>query len=334
MAAVHAPPVEGGPGGAGGTPLLAEVRRLTEANRRAPDPAVEARLVWLRHGAFAELARQSGTPEPEPPADPFPDVVGAPPEIDAADLDCEVVRGAIAHHGCLLVRGMLPVEHCRRLVDDIDVAVDDALGGRVGTPFWAPFDPPDSTLEPGGRAWVVRSGTVYAADSPRVLFDLLETFEAVGAGELVTEYLGEPPALSLEKCAVRRVLAGPPAGWHQDGRFIGAGARVINLWAALSPCGRDAPALDLVPRRFDGTVRTGTGPGFDWCVGQDVVDEVTLDCPVVRPVFDTGDALLFDDMLLHRTGHDDTMTQPRYSIEAWFFAPSRYPVGTWVPIAY
>ena len=45
----------------------------------------------------------------------------------------------------------------------------------------------------------------------------------------------------------------------------------------------------------------------------------------MRPVFEPGDALLFDNMLLHRTAADATMTQARYAIESWFFAPSRYP---------
>jgi hypothetical protein len=39
-----------------------------------------------------------------------------------------------------------------------------------------------------------------------------------------------------------------------------------------------------------------------------------------RRVFDTGDALLFDHMTLHRTDMDPAMTQTRYAVEMWFFA--------------
>ena len=314
---------------------LAEIERLTETNRQRADPDVEARLVWLRHQAFAELARQPAAERPSEVPDPFPGVVRRPPEIAAADLAVDVVRGAILHHGCLVVRGFLPPAHCRRLIADIDASLDAAIAGRVAPPWWLPFEPPGVDFPPAGRNWIVGNGTVYAADSPRTFFDLIEALAAAGADRLVTEYLGERPALTLEKCAVRRVDAGPPAGWHQDGRFLGAGVRVINIWAALSPCGHNAPTLEIVPRRFTELVRSGTTPGFEWVVGQDVVDEVVRDCPAVRPDFAAGDALLFDEMLLHRTArHGYGAAEPRYSIEAWCFAPSCYPPGKWVPLAF
>jgi len=41
-------------------------------------------------------------------------------------------------------------------------------------------------------------------------------------------------------------------------------------------------------------------------------------------VFAPGDALLFDELLLHRTAAL-ARAQDRYAIESWFFAPSSYP---------
>jgi hypothetical protein len=35
--------------------------------------------------------------------------------------------------------------------------------------------------------------------------------------------------------------------------------------------------------------------------------------------------LFFDERFLHRTAVSETMTQERYAIESWFFAPSHYP---------
>jgi hypothetical protein len=316
-----------------GRPQLGEIDRLTEQYRRTGDLQVLSQLVWARHAAFPALRDQAPAPIAAA-ADPFPSVAGRPPEVAAAAVTPELVRGALQHHGSLLVRGLFSAAACRRLIEDIDASLAAATGGVVGLPWWLPFEPPDISFPPGGRNWVVANGTLYTADSPRTLFDLIDVLQASGVGELVTAYLGERPALTLEKCAVRRVVAGPPTGWHQDGRFLGAGARVINVWAALSPCGRNAPSLEIVPRRFDDIVRTGTAPGFDWVVGQDVVDEVARDCPPVLPEFAAGDALLFDEMLLHRTARDMPATEPRYSIEAWFFAPSTYPQGKWVPLAF
>ena len=52
-----------------------------------------------------------------------------------------------------------------------------------------------------------------------------------------------------------------------------------------------------------------------------------------RPIFDPGDALLFDDLFLHQTGSDPSMPNTRYAIESWFFGPSAYP-DEYVPIAF
>ncbi|NND67363.1 MAG: hypothetical protein HKN19_07240, partial [Halioglobus sp.] len=44
-----------------------------------------------------------------------------------------------------------------------------------------------------------------------------------------------------------------------------------------------------------------------------------------RLQFAEGDALLFDEMALHRTGVDASMTKNRYAMEMWFFAASMFP---------
>ena len=46
---------------------------------------------------------------------------------------------------------------------------------------------------------------------------------------------------------------------------------------------------------------------------------------VVRPEFKAGDAMLFDEMALHRTGVSKSMNQMRCAIEMWFFAASMFP---------
>ncbi len=52
----------------------------------------------------------------------------------------------------------------------------------------------------------------------------------------------------------------------------------------------------------------------------------------MRPIFDPGDALLFDEVFLHQTGSDPEMPNPRYAIESWFFGVSSYPTD-YAPIA-
>ena len=83
--------------------------------------------------------------------------------------------------------------------------------------------------------------------------------------------------------------------------------------------------MDVVAKRLDHIVKPGSGGAdFDWSLGDDAVHQVAGDT-IRRPIFEPGDALLFDHLHLHRTGTDPGMTKTRYAIETWFFAPSAYP---------
>ena len=144
-----------------------------------------------------------------------------------------------------------------------------------------------------------------------------------------TEYLGERPALSVRKTSLRRIPydLNTENGWHQDGAFLGEGIRTMNFWIALTDCGVDAPSMDMVPNRLNYIVPTGTeGAQFDWSVSSKMIAEV---CDGGQPThlnFKAGDAIVFDEMNLHRTSTLPEMTKDRYAIEAWFFAPSCYPM--------
>jgi hypothetical protein len=45
------------------------------------------------------------------------------------------------------------------------------------------------------RMWALKGGIAYAADSPRLFFELIEAFDDIGMKEIVGEYLDEPPML-------------------------------------------------------------------------------------------------------------------------------------------
>ncbi|MDZ7673804.1 MAG: hypothetical protein U5K30_01860 [Acidimicrobiales bacterium] len=91
-------------------------------------------------------------------------------------------------------------------------------------------------------------------------------------------------------------------------------------------CGVDSPGMDLVPKRFDRVVDTGTDGALlrtgrsarGWSTGSPATR------PIVRPGV-PGRAMpsTFDDMFLHRTAIDETMTRPRYAIESWSSAADR-----------
>jgi hypothetical protein len=318
---------------------LDAIRLLTAANRARHDPAVEERLVTLRHEVFSSLPRQSGDVLP-------PEVVREEPEAtltptDPSDLTVATLRRGLAQHGCVLLRGLISPGRAEELALGIDRALDafdscEAAGSDAASPWYVPFAPQNA----GGfakrrRGWVRPSGSLSTADSPRMLFELTELIDETGIGALVEGFLGERPALSANKCTLRRVPVDTNTNWHQDGAFLGRHVRTLNLWLALSACGTDAPGLDVVPQRFDEVLTTGTeGALFNWSVAPDVVERAAggVDA-VLHPEFSPGDALLFDHLFVHRTGVTPGMTRERWAIETWFFAPSSYPDGQ-IPLAY
>jgi hypothetical protein len=296
--------------------------------------------VALRHQVFATLPGRPGAerpPEVEAEEPPGPLSPTLPDDLTVAAL-----RGGLAHHGCVLVRGLIPRERATALADGIDCALDafdacaDEPRGTAAPPWYVPFEADTRKYRVGGRrAWVRASGALWTADSPRMLFELLDAVDATGIGALVEEYFGERPALSANKCTLRRVPVDASTNWHQDGAFLGRHVTTLNLWLALSPCGTDAPGLDIVPRRFDDILPTGTDDAiFDWSVSPTLVEEAAGGADaIVRPEFSPGDALLFDHLFVHRTGISPGMTLDRWAIETWFFAPSTYPDGQ-IPLAY
>ena len=299
-----------------------------------------------RHEAFSELDRAvpaSAAPEMKSEASSAGTAAlstnGGLPEVTAGALDAEVVRAGLLGHGSLIVRGLASPERAAGLKAGLDEAFErrDAHVGAGPRPpassWFEPFEPgPDYAFDgPKWNRMKRGGGSVWAPDSPRMLFELLEAFEEAGLPTLVTDYLGERPALSMHKSVLRRVSPDTGTDWHQDGAFLGEGIRTLNIWLALTPCGRDAPGLDVVPRRLE-LVETGTeGAIFPWAVSPAMVEELTGGAPPPRPLFEAGDAILFDHLCLHRTATEPEMTNDRYATETWCFAPSAYP-GKQVPL--
>ena len=167
---------------------------------------------------------------------------------------------------------------------------------------------------------------MLAGDSPRAMFELIDLYHRHGLHQLVEDYLGEPPAISVEKTALRRVPYDTLGGWHQDGAFLGDDIRSLNLWMAATDCGVDAPTMEMVPVRLHHIVEKGTGDApYPWAVGDSAAREAAGAIGLVRPHFREGDAIFFDQMNLHRTSGGPGMTKTRYAVESWWFAPSHYP---------
>ena len=167
-------------------------------------------------------------------------------------------------------------------------------------------------------------------------FDLLSTVFDGPLAALCRRELGTGIACVVDECWARRQypLTAYPCGhaahsWHQDGAlgfdFLALGDAsvpsdallpMVTCWIALTPCGDDAPGLELA------------GPSGRDLLPPDALTEGRIraahdakDCH--RPVLAAGDALVFSGDLLHRTHVTHTMTRPRTSIEMRFVASAR-----------
>ena len=329
--------------------VFEEIPARSDANGGEREPEAARRILRLRHRAGLELLdRATGEPldYPTPDFDQLPE--GAQlPEVGRAEVTPELLRAAIMRNGCLLIRGGIDEGDVTRLVDGIDCAYaarhtqqrDGSSDGRHFEEF-----EPDPRFDLSFERGVIRGGdALLGADSPLVLFDVLDAFERAGLHRLAAEYLGESPAISVNKSLLRKASPklfdawhGPGgsklSAWHQDGAFLGD-VRALNAWLSLSHCGAEAPGLDIVPRRLETIVPTGTeGAVFDWSVSQAVAEDISGDAGVLRPAFEPGDVLLFDELFLHATAVEPGMTRTRYAVENWFFGPSGFPPG-YAPLA-
>jgi hypothetical protein len=311
--------------------LLEEIDSLTGVSREGSDPEAEERLVALRHAVGIRLmdSAEAGAAYPEPAFDRLPDRNGDLAGIRPADLSPEVIRAGILRDGCLLVRGLVDPAAALALAEDIDRAFearDAAVNGASGDPrYYSEFMPAPAFRESLGRDWIAGGGGLWAADSPRLLFEMLDTFDRAGLRDAIRGYLGEPPVISVQKCTLRRVDPDAGRGWHQDGAFMGD-VRALNVWLSLSRCGDEAPGMDVIPRRLDHIVPTGTeGAIFEWSVSEQVAEQAAGDTGVLRPIFEPGDVLLFDELFLHSTAAEPEMQKSRWAIESWFFGASASP---------
>jgi len=251
-----------------------------------------------------------------------------PPEVGPDELTAGLLRAAILRHGCLLVRGLVGRSEAQELAVEIDLAFEARSSGNggSGSGYYEEFEPePRYHGSLGERGWIEIGGGVLAVDSPRVTGRVFGALERRQFPELVSAYLGEPAAISAQKTTLRKAEPAVVGHWHQDGKFLGD-VRALNLWLSFSRCGDEAPGLDIVPRRLDELVEAGGEDNvLDYTVTQEVAEEAAGELGVKRPIFEPGDALLFDELFLHQTGSSPGMRKPRYALESWFFGASAFP---------
>jgi hypothetical protein len=310
---------------------LDALETLTELNRENPDPDIEERLVLLRRDAFSALEQSEGRASWPPEfEDPFEGIDGLI-EIKAPDLSLEVLGGAVRHHGHLLVRGLLPQAMVDRLVDATErafAARDAHVQGAPASetaPWFVPIPShPRYPTAPGGIEHTMPA-RVMVVDSPRALFEIAEVFGEIGIDRLVGDYLGDRPVMAENKWALWRMdsQGGSLIPWHQEISVFDCGpVRTLNVWLTLSACGEDAPGFQFLPQRMDSIIEPNSSFGFT----DETLAGVADMSKIVRPMYEPGDAIIFDEYLVHRTQTRPDMRELRRFIESWMFAPAGHPL--------
>jgi hypothetical protein len=313
--------------------LSAEIDRLAEANSANPDRETERRLMALRHVAGMRALKSNGqAPDFAAPDSARLPEEGSVPEFSAEEVTPALVRAAILRDGFILVRGLVDRDDALRFGEQIDRAFverEKFLEGQAPAEgYYEEFFPGTEEYEEAlsVRPWIREGGGVLAVDSPMLSAEMIALFRKAGIAQLAEGYLGERPLISLQKTTLRKAEPHVAGAWHQDGSFMGD-VRALNLWLSLSRCGDESPGLDMVPRRLDYLVTQQTDEAvLSIQVSQKMAEEAAGDRKIIRPIFEPGDALFFDDLFLHATGSDPSMPKPRYAIENWFFGASGFPV--------
>lgn len=115
--------------------------------------------------------------------------------------------------------------------------------------------------------------------------------------------------------------------YHQDSYSQSKNIKnVLNCWMPLSPCGRNAPGLEVVmdrcypdfPRKDFGLATENAAYDFITIAREKIVE--VFGEKFLAPIFDVGDCLIFSQDVIHRTYVTEEMDRPRINFEFRVFA--------------
>jgi hypothetical protein len=81
-----------------------------------------------------------------------------------------------------------------------------------------------------------------------------------------------------------------------------------TCWLALSQCGKDAPSLQYVDRKFSKILPAQEGRTF---INLTDIQELHFERPILNP----GDMVVFSGFTVHGTWIERRMTKPRFSLD-------------------
>jgi hypothetical protein len=291
------------------------LRHLMAANRMDPDPAREILIRDLRITDADGESKSATTRSPRHSVSLSYEQ--GMPVSSLGEVNADILSAAFADKGCLYLPNAIDSDTVEMLRDAVEASHKGYANGKQAMGVAA------------ARSFARDAGACLASDSPHTMFLVCDMLERTGLTRLARDFIGEAPLMSASKFVLWKAKPGAPTEWHQDGRFLGDVKDIVsmNVWTCLTDCGESAPGMELVLEYLDEYLLSQTGNVFDWSVADSQVDDYRGKVPIVCPKFKAGDMLIFDHWLLHRTYRNLEMTECRYAIESWFFAPSEFPYG-------
>lgn len=231
--------------------------------------------------------------------------------------DPEVLAAALRQKGCFLLRSLLPLPLLQSAKSALEVRYAEA------DQAWQNDEMPDSVYQKRFQYGHLPAEDMQAVDpsSPAWRGDLYTSLLGVAPlRPFLRQFFGSALFLIEKNSLPRRQHPFWPerqVPFHQDAEFLG-GRPALNFWIPLDPCGRNAPGLELwlVPQS---RVWFELNPDLPTPLYQQR-DFSTLRAQASReqfwrPELEPGDLLVFDSFLLHRTWLNESMFEPRYSLE-------------------
>ena len=297
------------------------------------DPAAivhraEEDRIWAIE-CLADGARRVEAAQPATAMSGDPSVYGEVdglPDVPVEELTPQLIADALAARSGLVVRRLLPPEAVRSLREDLAfMRVMKAVIVQAQA---------DGTLDTTDMLATWRDDLGSLKLSASTLRKLCGFYDAVGLTDVVSRYLGARAVGLAARTEVRRNEREEGLQWHQDAAFLGGRVQALDVWTALTPVGDRCPSVDVLPRRLDHLVGVEEREAMldesllplTYLDGDHpAVGELTARTPPYTAVLEPGDAVMFDEMTLHRTGAAPWTLPYREVAVTWFFAPERFP---------
>ena len=286
----------------------------------APEPAlIEVARARVKAGRWL-VEHASGATRHVPDRDCFVGVDGLP-EVAASELTLDHLASGLQCHGGLVVREFLSGREVR------------CFAGTWTRPSCSATGWTRSTRRHGNRRSARPSSRGCSPSRPPRRGDPRD-LRGQRFSHLVRSYLGTRPVL----VAPHEAEARGERGWHpmaSGRRVLLASLGALNAWSALTPVGEHCGAVEVIPRRMDEVVgfsgdtlanlEAALPLDYSTRLPQSLIPGILAETPLDAPVLEPGDAMLFDDMTLHRTGTARWTVPSRDIAITWFFDPARFP---------